>query len=60
VQPIEIEANRLETDISPSLLQIWNPDMPDRSKTISKPTTVEVQNAHNTISPYKQSVYFES
>ena len=59
VNPIDIEATPLESEILPSLLQIWNPELENRSKSIKLPPIVEVQNVHNVISPYKHSVYLK-
>ena len=58
VQPIDIEANCFESDISPSVLRILNPSMFENgSKLGNKPAIIEVQNTiYYGISPYKYPV----
>jgi tetratricopeptide (TPR) repeat protein len=62
VRPIDVEANRLESDISPSLLQILNPILFENgSRLRSKPAIIQVQNTiYYGISSYGYPVYLKT
>ena len=58
IQPANIEANQLGSELSPLMLQIWSsPLSKNETKLQSKPAIIKVQNVHDMVSPYKQSVY---
>ncbi len=58
IQPANIEANQLGSELSPLMLQIWSSPLSiNETKLQSKPAIIKVQNVHDMVSPYKQSVY---